>query len=88
MAATYVKKCKECTKKLLNQHLKPDFEPQPVYYFLTNISFVLLGNGFDSSLRISKSHVDIAIYGCKFCENKWRKYENWWNKYLKQDFEP
>ena len=74
-------------QKGLNQYLKPDFEPQPVCHFLTYFSLVCTcGNVLKSGLRISKSHVRAAIFGCGFCENMFKKRVEWLNQYLKPDF--
>jgi len=57
-------------QKRLNQYLKPDFEPKPVCHFLTYFSLVCTcGNVLESGLRISKSQIGAAIFGCGFCEN-------------------
>ena len=46
-------------------------------HFLTNFSLVyILGNGFDSSWRVSKSHGDIVIFGGELCEKIWKNYKN------------
>ena len=74
LAAEFVKTCEKKYEIFLNQYLKPDFEPQPVCHFLTYFSSVCTYfNALESGLRISKSHVGAAIFGCEFCENMRKK---------------
>jgi hypothetical protein len=62
LAADFVKTCLKKRVKWLNHHLKPDFEPLPFCHFLTDLSLVYMrGNAIESSFRISKSYVGIAM---------------------------
>jgi hypothetical protein len=47
-----------------------DFEPQAVRHFLTFFSLVCTyGNELKRGLRINKSHVGAAIFGCGVCKD-------------------
>ena len=70
LAATFVKTCKKNYRKTVKAVFAARFLTSASVPFLNKFSFVyILGNGFDSYLRIFTSHVDIAIFYCEFRGN-------------------
>ena len=52
-------------RKIVNHCLKPDFESEQVHHFWTDFGLVcIFGKVFESTLRVYRWEVGIAIFGC------------------------